>query len=109
MSRYFFDLAGEAGSLDEEGADFPDLSSAKIAAVRLAGEILRDNPEVVANTKQCQVLVRDAEGRTLAQVQTLVGSPLTVAASCAPLDTKSEPLAPVSSTSPVGDKASVLA
>ncbi len=81
MPRYFFDLAGEIDSLDEEGTNCPNLDSAKIEAIRLMGEILCEDPKAIFTTRDCEVIVRDDYGRRLARVQTTVASPLGATAS----------------------------
>ena len=78
MPRYFFDLDGEIGSLDEEGTECPDLYNAKIEAIRLMGEILREDAKTIFSIRDCGVIVRDNQGRRLARIQTSVASPLSM-------------------------------
>ena len=73
MSRYFFDLAGEFDSLDEEGVELQDLDSARVEAIRLLGELLRDDAERLSACRSCQVVVRGQGGQALAFVQTVIG------------------------------------
>jgi hypothetical protein len=44
--RYFFNLAGAVYDPDNEGFELESLSDARIEAVRVASEYLRDRPEV---------------------------------------------------------------
>ena len=45
--RYFFNLAGAVHDPDNEGCELASLSDARIEAVKVGGEYLRDRPEVV--------------------------------------------------------------
>ncbi len=45
--RYFFNIAGAVSDPDDEGLELDSLSTARIEAVRFAGEYLRERPEVV--------------------------------------------------------------
>ena len=44
--RYFFNLAGAVYDPDNEGFELANISEARMAAVKFAGEYLRDRPEV---------------------------------------------------------------
>lgn len=45
MPRYFFDIKDGAEFPDLEGSDWRDLAAARLEAVRLAAEILKEMPE----------------------------------------------------------------
>lgn len=63
--RYFFNLAGAIDDPDQQGFDLPDISEARIQAVRFAGEYLRDRPEVVWLGDEFRIEVTDSEGVVL--------------------------------------------
>ena len=83
MPLYFFDFLDEVESIDAEGTECLDLNNAKVEAIRLMGEILREDAERVFSIKDCGVVVRDIEGRPLARVQTSVAAPLETSSSSA--------------------------
>lgn len=45
MERYFFDVVDGADHKDEIGSEWPDLAAARVEAIRLSGEILKEMPE----------------------------------------------------------------
>lgn len=61
--RYFFRLCGPNGDVDREGYDFPGVAEARRAAVRSAGEYMRDWPELVCEREEFRIEVSDADGR----------------------------------------------
>ena len=76
MPLYFFDRVDGGFDADREGTELPDMASARLEAIRFAGETVRDNPEKL----------RDA-GTLRVEVSNDVGAPLctvTVTASDAP-------------------------
>lgn len=62
MPRFYFDIspgAGLADIEDEEGEELEGLNAARIVAVRLSGEILRDYPDPFWSTGEWSCTVRD--------------------------------------------------
>jgi hypothetical protein len=45
MPRYFIHVHDGTSMIDDEGTELPDLTAARLAAVRLSGELLRDHPD----------------------------------------------------------------
>jgi hypothetical protein len=62
MAHYFFDVSSPAPAIDAEGLDLPSLEAARLEAVRLAGQLLLDTPEVIVETPGLSVTVRDGSG-----------------------------------------------
>lgn len=58
---YFFNIAGAVYDRDLEGFELASLSDARIAAVKFAGETLRDRPEVVWRGDEFRVEVTDKD------------------------------------------------
>lgn len=42
MPRFFFNVQHDTSGQDTDGAEFPDVSAAQAAAVRLCGEMIRE-------------------------------------------------------------------
>jgi hypothetical protein len=61
MPRYFFHTTNGKYTTDAEGLDFPDASAAQTAAIKLAGELLKDAPDLLSETANLKVEVTDAE------------------------------------------------
>jgi len=59
MQRYFFNLADEAYPIDLQGTEFPSLDDARAEAVRFAGEVLRERPELASPEGELWVEVTD--------------------------------------------------
>lgn len=62
MPRFYFDIspgAGTADLLDDEGEELADLDAARITAVRLSGEILKDYPDRFWSNGEWSCTVRD--------------------------------------------------
>jgi hypothetical protein len=57
--RFFFNLAGAVHDPDKEGVDLPTLSDARVQAVRSAGELLKDQPQLVWMGEEVRVEVTD--------------------------------------------------
>lgn len=57
--RFFFNLAGAVYNPDKEGVDLPTLSDARVQAVRSAGELLKDQPQLVWMGEEVRVEVTD--------------------------------------------------
>jgi len=68
MPRFYFDISpgGELADVrDEEGEELEGLNAARIVAVRLSGEILRDYPDRFWSTGHWSCTVRDESGLNL--------------------------------------------
>jgi hypothetical protein len=62
MPRYFFNVRGPPACADDEGTELPDLATAELEAVRLAGQMLFDNPTVLLTSSKWTVEVADVDG-----------------------------------------------
>lgn len=68
MPRYFFDIspgADLANVQDEDGQELEGLNAARIVAVRLSGEILRDYPDRFWSVGEWNCTCRDEQGLIL--------------------------------------------
>lgn len=65
MSRYFFHTTNGKFSIDAEGIDLPDASAAQTAAIKLAGELLKNVPDLVHEKTDLKVEVTDAKAVAL--------------------------------------------
>ena len=59
MQRYFFNLADEAYPVDLQGIEFSSLADARVEAVRFAGEVFCDRPELASVNGEFRVEVTD--------------------------------------------------
>ena len=86
MPRFHFHVYDGSGPLDEEGSEFLDWPAAKIAAVRLAGEILKDSARSVMARDDWHLEVTDEAGLMLFRLDLcLVEAPVIVCCQPAPL------------------------
>lgn len=60
--RYFFNIYDGYSGLDVEGTDFPDWASARIAAVKMAGEILKEEYDRILECRDWRMEVTDDTG-----------------------------------------------
>jgi hypothetical protein len=65
MPRYFFDIVDGQAFPDTEGTDLPDLAAARIEAVRLSAEVLKEMPERFWMSEEWTMTVRDQLGHPL--------------------------------------------
>jgi hypothetical protein len=65
VPRYFFHTTNGKHTADAEGIDLPDASAARVAAIRLAGELLKDAPNLLSETTDLKVEVTDANALAL--------------------------------------------
>lgn len=65
MPRYHFNVEDGRSIPDLEGAELPDLASARSEAVRLAGRLLDDDPQLFCRTGHWSVVVTDEAGLAL--------------------------------------------
>ncbi|MDP4026856.1 hypothetical protein Q8W71_30720 [Methylobacterium sp. NEAU 140] len=72
MPRFHFNVHDGVSRLDLEGTELPDWRAARLDAIRLAGEILRDEAERVALGEDWRIEVTDHTGLVLFQMAFLV-------------------------------------
>ena len=65
MPRYFFDITDIATRVDEEGEELEGVNAARIAAVQLSGELLKDAPDRFWGVGEWSCSVRDDTGLVL--------------------------------------------
>lgn len=65
MPRYHFNVFDGLSSLDIEGTELPDWQTARIEAVRLAGEILKDDADRIDLGEDWCIEVTDQTGLVL--------------------------------------------
>jgi hypothetical protein len=66
MPVFHFHVEDGVSEPDEDGADLPDVASARREAARLAGQLLCDEPELVWRSEgEWRLVVTDEGGRTL--------------------------------------------
>ena len=68
MPQFRFHLHDGRGHLDTEGTTMPDVQAAGIAAIRFAGEVLKDEADQVSSNGGCRIEVTDEAGHTLFQL-----------------------------------------
>ncbi|HVV33924.1 MAG TPA: hypothetical protein VHC73_11915 [Vitreimonas sp.] len=68
MPRYFFHTTNGKRTPDAEGIDLVDVSAARTTAIRLAGELLKDAPDLLCETTDLKVDVTDGNAATLFSV-----------------------------------------
>ena len=74
MPIYFFDSQDGGRHKDLEGVDLPNLDTAKLEAVKMAGEMLRDYPNQLWRSHGWRVTVRDQEHQTLFVIRVAAGA-----------------------------------
>lgn len=65
MPRYHFNVYDGVSSLDLDGTELPDWQTARIEAIRLAGEILKDDADRIDLGEDWQIEVTDHTGLVL--------------------------------------------
>lgn len=65
MPRYFFNVYDGYSKLDTEGTDLLDIYTAQSEAIRLSGEILREEGGKFWNETEWRLEVADASGTIL--------------------------------------------
>ncbi|WP_129222237.1 DUF6894 family protein [Lichenibacterium ramalinae] len=68
MPRFFFHHTDGAFDPDNEGTEYPDLTTARMEAVRYAGELVRDSPDEVWKGDTFRIEVSDEGGMLLCTV-----------------------------------------
>jgi hypothetical protein len=65
MPHYFFNTANGARERDDQGIDLPNDATARVEAIRFAGSVLSDEPDLLWDGQEFRVEVADAEGTLL--------------------------------------------
>jgi hypothetical protein len=65
MPRYFFSTGGGEREVDEEGLDLRDHAAARVAAIKHAGTIMENEPDVLWDGRDFRVEVADDRGLLL--------------------------------------------
>jgi len=65
MPRFYFNVYDGKSSLDVQGFELPNWEAARIEAIRLAGEILRDEADYIARHEDWRIEVTDSTGLIL--------------------------------------------
>ena len=75
MPRYFFHTEDGEFVRDKEGTELEGENAARVEAVRLAGETLRDRPQELWESRRWRLLVAPANGPALfgIEVQPVTG------------------------------------
>lgn len=68
MPRFHFNVYDGKSAIDTEGTELPDWQVAQIEAVRLAGEILKDDAQRVVLGEDWRIEVTDQTGLVLFQL-----------------------------------------
>jgi hypothetical protein len=77
MPRFYFNVHDGKSGLDIEGTELPSWHAARIEAIRLAGEILRDDAPHIALDDTWRLEVTDHCGLVLFQIAfLLIDSPV---------------------------------
>jgi hypothetical protein len=75
MPRFYFDFENGGNTIDDEGAEFPNVEAAKREALTALGDVAR---EFVRSNDEGRVLVRvrDGEGPVLELMATFEAKPI---------------------------------
>jgi len=74
MPRYFFELWDDAIRADDEGSEMASVEEARLHGILLAAEYLRDHPEMLSQSREIRITVRDEQARIVQTVVTLVAN-----------------------------------
>lgn len=78
MPRFHFNVHDGVSEIDHEGQELPDWEAARLEAVRLSGEIIRNEAKRVALGEDWRMEVLDATGLVLFRLDfTVMASPAT--------------------------------
>lgn len=72
MPRFYFNVHDGKSGLDTQGTDLPDWRTARIEAIRLAGEILKDEASHIVLGDNWRIDVTDHRGLILFQMAILL-------------------------------------
>ena len=65
MPRYFFNVHDGVAVPDESGTELPDTLAVRVAAVKAAGEAIRDLGDKFWQLEDWQLVVTDEQGRQI--------------------------------------------
>ena len=65
MPRYFFDIVDGKDFIDHLGSDWPDLTAARLEAVRYSAEVLKEMPDRFWGCEEWTMTVSDHYRRPL--------------------------------------------
>ena len=65
MPRYFFHATGDVFGRDTEGLALPDRQAARREAIRYAGHVMADEPDIFQRRRDFRVEVTDEAGSLL--------------------------------------------
>jgi len=68
MQRFFFNLIGSSADNDDTGVELAGVASARVEAVRYAGQVIRDRPSMVWTSPDVRVEVTDSGRRLLSTI-----------------------------------------
>jgi len=74
MPRYFFELWDHEIRPDDEGSEMASVEEARLHGVLYAAEYLRDHPELLRESREVRVTVRDEAARIVQTVVTLAAN-----------------------------------
>ena len=74
MPLYFFDIVDGEDLPDLNGSQHPDLTAARVEAIRYSGEVLREMPERFWNAEEWTMTVSDETRATLFTLKFLAQS-----------------------------------
>lgn len=72
MPRYFFNVAYGERETDTKGLILADSNAARLAAIRFAGDVMSDEPDILKRCNQFSVEVVDESGVVLWIISTTV-------------------------------------
>jgi len=72
MPRYYFSTADGTRQADTDGTELPNVASARIEAIKFAGDVLSEHPEIIWGGEDFRVEVSDENGLVLFTVVTVV-------------------------------------
>jgi hypothetical protein len=72
MPRYYFNVAHGEREQDTQGLILTDSNAARVAAIRFAGDVMSDEPDILKPGNQFSVEVVDEAGVVLLVISTTV-------------------------------------
>ena len=72
MPRFHFNVYDGVAAIDAEGTELADWGDARLEAIRLSGEILKDNAKRIALGEDWRMEVTDATGLVLFRLDFIV-------------------------------------
>ena len=76
MPRYFFNVYDGHTSHDQDGTDLPGPYEARLMAIKLAGEILRDEAEKMMQHEALRIEVVDERGEPVFETEVHLATPV---------------------------------